>query len=364
MKKLKKILKSLPLINKLSKHNCYLSCNEINNFHMMFNGPYTSDNFVALCCERIANQPATKLSKTGMETFENIKTIRENLLDELKSNKPTSDTAIACTNCRKSKIKKWKNSDLIRRVGIAIYPSPCQSRCIYCLGTQNKDRFQLNSEDVKEAYNTFFETINYALENNYIAEDARWDIACGEITIHPYKEKIYELVKGKHARFSTNCFVYDENIGKNLSENPRSLMELSIDAGTPESWRKVKGFNNFDTIKENLQKYRNNCISSEQITLKYVMLPDINDNKEDFDSLIEIMQSLDVTHLRISRDHLRRYSKTDDGNEVLEIATESAEHKTKVISGTRTLIETLKKHGFTYNLAFFHPDEIDRIESK
>lgn len=360
MKKLKNFLKTLPLIKKISKQ--YLSCNEINDFHMMFNGPYTSDNFVALCCERIANQPATKLSKTGKDTFENIKKIRENLLKELKSNKLESDVSIACSNCRKSKIKKWKNSDMIRRVGIAIYPSPCQSKCIYCLGTQNKDRFQLKSTDVKEAYNTFFETINYALENGYIAEDARWDIACGEISIHPYKEKIYELVKGKHARFSTNCFIYDESIGQNLSENRRSLMELSIDAGTAESWRKVKGFDNFDTVKENLKRYRNDCISPEQITLKYIMLPDINDRQEDFDSLIEIMQSLDVTHLRISRDHLRRYSKTDEGNEFLETASESAEHKAQVISATKRLIETLKKHGFTHNLAFFQPDETSAIK--
>lgn len=118
------------------------------------------------------------------------------------------------------------------------------------------------------------------------------------------------LVRGKPAAFYTNCMKYDEAVAKNLHENPNSAINLSIDAGTPETWKRIKGRDNFETVMENLARYRAESAQAGQITMKYIVLPDINDIYEDYVSLIEIMKALDVKHLTLSRDIRKKYKMT------------------------------------------------------
>ena len=76
---------------------------------------------------------------------------------------------------------------------------------------------------------------------------------------------------------------------------------LSIDCGTPETWRKIKGFNNFDKAIENLEKYREYTTRPNQIRFKYIILPGINDSADDYEGLIEIMKRLDIRILHEMR---------------------------------------------------------------
>lgn len=141
-----------------------------------------------------------------------------------------------------------------------------------------------------------------ALDLKIIADDAVWQISSREIAIHPYHDRIMNIVKGRIACFYTNCMKFDEDIAKNLHDNPRSTINLSIDSGTPETWRKIKGLDNFDKVIENLSKYYVASTRPGQITLKYIVMPGINDNYEDFTSVIEIMKVLKVNRLIIARD--------------------------------------------------------------
>lgn len=66
-----------------------------------------------------------------------------------------------------------------------------------------------------------------------LSQDAAWQVSCGEIAIHPYHDRILQLVRKKHAVFYTNCMKYDEAVAQNLHDNPKSSINFSIDAGTP-----------------------------------------------------------------------------------------------------------------------------------
>ena len=51
-----------------------------------------------------------------------------------------------------------------------------------------------------------------------------------------------------------------------------------------------------------------------QITLKYILFPGINDNYEDYASLIEIMKNLGVNHLAVSRNTRIKYNIFEEQN--------------------------------------------------
>ena len=189
---------------------------------------------------------------------------------------------------------------------------------------------------------THFDFLEYADQRGMIDPEAVWQVSSGEITLHPYRDRIMELVRDRHAVFYTNAFLFDEAISQKLHDDPYSAIDLSIDAGTPGTWRKVKGFDNFETVLSNLHRYRQNSARPGQIILKYIILPDVNDGPEDLSAVVEIAKRLDVRHLTIARDTEKRYSS-------------SSKYRSKLVETAARLLGLCQRNGikndmYTYSV--------------
>lgn len=226
-------------------------------------------------------------------------------------------------------------------------PAPCQGKCIYCDVVKMPRKF--NDPESLESYERAFQALEYAEDTGLIASDASWLISSGEITIHPLREKIYGIVELKDVTFFTNAFIFDEEIARIMSKNPQAKLELSIDSGTAESWLKIKQRDNFADIVANLKKYYTHTIQQNQIILKYIFLPGLNDTSKDYEGIVRIMKEIGVTTLTISRER-RSYELTDD------------EHA-KLMNGVTELATTLRNSGFSYNLHSYSPTERRFINS-
>ncbi len=300
----------------------YYGCELIANMYLNFNGRIDIDNDTALsiCCEcnLPAPAPGIALKDNPEETLQRFIGMRSILLAEgLRKDKNISknDLLYPCKHCIHYKKINVTPSLNINYINLSMYPSPCQCKCIYCEVHKKWD----NSLKVQEAYDKLFNILEYGKEHGIISPDATWQISCGEITIHPYRKRIMDLVVGQTVVFYTNCFKFDEDIAKNLHDNPKSYINLSIDAGTPETWKKVKGFDNFEEVTSNLVKYHVNCARpGKQITFKYIILPGINDSIEDYLSLMEIMKVLKLKHLTLSFDTRTKYKEKN--NNLIESA--------------------------------------------
>ena len=303
----------------------YYSCGQIENLALIFNGTVDkSGKYLTFCCEPIGNIPGATLGRTAEESINRLVRERAALIEESKrlslagggtvSDEERKYTA-GCAKCVYFQLKDWKGQDkgpeqiIFSYVNLSMYPSPCQCKCIYCAmhGTEKIELNQLQTENYKKV----FDLIEWVDKKGMVAANATWQISSGEITIHPYKERILNLMKGKKAVFFSNCFIFDEKIAANLAENPDSQIELSIDCGTPETWHKVKGADNFGIVMDNLSKYHANTTKSGQIRFKYIVLPGINVSDADYKSVVEIMKRLDVGQLCISRNTRLMYARKE-----------------------------------------------------
>lgn len=119
-----------------------------------------------------------------------------------------------------------------------MYPAPCQSRCIYCnIPNENQS---VTGDAAKTACEKLFDMLDLAERCGILAPNAVWQVSSGEIAIHPYHDRIMKLVQGKAAAFYTNCMKFDEAVAQNLHDNPNSTINLSVDSGTRETWKKSK----------------------------------------------------------------------------------------------------------------------------
>jgi pyruvate-formate lyase-activating enzyme len=203
---------------------------------------------------------------------------------------------------------------------------------------------------VAEGYEKVFDALEYALGEGLIDPMAMWQLSCGEITIHPFAERLLDLAKDRVANFLTNCFRFDPRIAANLAANPNSIMNLSIDAGTGGTWRKVKGFDNFGAVVENLGRYRESCSRPDQITLKYLIFPGMNDGPEDIEGLIGLMKRLQTRTLSLARDCRTKY---EPGKEDTEALLAAAAH----------FVAALYRNGLTCDMLWFAPSERERVKS-
>ena len=171
-------------------------------------------------------------------------------------------------------------------------------------------------------------------------------------SIHPYKEKFFRIAKDSSIRFYTGCHIFDRQIAINLASNKDSQMSFSIDSGTSETWRKIKGVDNFQSVLENIDKYLSFGVRPEQIDLKYIVLPGTNDNPKDYESIINIMKRIGVQKLHIAAD-------------VRTLHVRQGERLETLIRSASLLAAMLQANGMRFVVAPFGytPDEETKILS-
>jgi len=221
------------------------------------------------------------------KTFNDFIKLRDNTIKKLNKGEPTK-----CDGCIELKFLDQLCHPLKSQFSYVIFNELgiCNCKCSYCNYQERLGRD--TSVDVD-----FVKLMQLVNEYGFDSENGIIELCNGEIAIHPQKKKIYKAVKEYRIMFLTNGLVYDKFIHKKL-ENGTGILNLSLDCGTRETFKKVKGLNAFDRVVGNLRKYvRHN---KGILNLKFIFLPGINDNNEDIEGFINLCIELNVTNVHIS----------------------------------------------------------------
>jgi molybdenum cofactor biosynthesis enzyme MoaA len=85
------------------------------------------------------------------------------------------------------------------------------------------------------------------------------------------------------------------------------FLNVSLDAGTADTFAKIKGIDCFDKVIKNLEKYA----AVGNIQLKYILLEGINDNKNDIDDFVAIAERINA-NVQISRDNRKSFTRMSE----------------------------------------------------
>lgn len=181
----------------------------------------------------------------------------------------------------------------------------CNADCVYCTEGCSIKR----DKEIINKYNDrlkSFSTLFFRIKNIYPEWTSKGNLvlAGGEITVNPNKNLLYELaddMTNAKMMIFTNGIVYDDRIATVLKNSAGASLMCDLDAGTAKSYVKVKGFNRFYTVCENLKKYR----QFGELILKYVIKPGWNDTVEDFQGTVNLLNELAINELILSPDFYR-----------------------------------------------------------
>lgn len=231
----------------------------------------------------------------GEVPLEKIHEARKTLKEKNQTNEDTP-----CKGCEFLEKREWEQRDkLVNHITIGHY-TPCNLRCTYCYTTKySEEQFKIMNTP---PYNAAKAVQSIADQNALCDGTTAW-LTGGEPTMFVDFEDIISVLDkySIYPTIGTNCVKpVSEKVLQGVSKGNIEIL-CSVDAGTKEKYKEVKGRNQIDNVWSNLKIYTDanpNCI-----IVKYIYM-DNNYQLEEVNSFILGCIQSGIKKISISRDVL------------------------------------------------------------
>lgn len=194
----------------------------------------------------------------------------------------------------------------------------CNMDCIYCDYANSLAHSYPFFSPTEDGEN-FLRLVERLDSCDLLSKTACIDFGGGELSVMPMRQQFLELARNYAAGSQvilSNCAVYSKEIAEILSLNENNLLECDLDAGTPETYVLVKGYDCFNQVIENLKQYS----TYGNIQLKYIVMPGFNTSQSDYLGQIKVLNDLGLKKLRLSPEGLHEKSRFDQRKTLYEMA--------------------------------------------
>lgn len=193
-------------------------------------------------------------------------------------------------------LEKFKRKNLFQLKNIIIKSfRQCEFSCAYCL-ERKYTKGKKTTKVEKSNFYDFLPIFKEIIKNNMIDKnEVRLEFQGGSIAVwDEFKDTLkYAVDYGiKHFCFHTNALTYIPEISEVAANNDCS-MSISIDSGCRETFKIIKGDDNFDIVINNITKYANAGINC---SIKYILVENINDNLEE---LVKFCNTIDYIRSKV-----------------------------------------------------------------
>jgi len=154
--------------------------------------------------------------------------------------------------------------------------------------------------------------VQHLEERNLLAHDASFVLGGGEPTVNPLWGEWLNIAAWYNSNFATNALIFDKKMAQ-LASKPGCGINVSVDAGTEQTYHKVKGVDAFRKVWDNISKY---VKYGSNISVKYIFLPE-NCGDEDINGFIREVVNSGVKTILFSRN----LSAQEEDGQLLEAAT-------------------------------------------
>lgn len=204
------------------------------------------------------------------------------------------DSESSCVGCKKMFYDVWDDiTPDFRYATIGLYPTPCNFKCFYCTIPSHE---KTTAKDAAH-YSLAIEILKEIRERGLLSPYADIALSSGEITVSPYRNMIFDAVKDYPIAFITNASVYSEFVAQKLRKGDSSIV-VSMDAGTRETFAKIKGVDAWDKTVSNLERYA----QTGKVIVKFILLNGINNREREYDGIIALCKHLGLKKLSIAVD--------------------------------------------------------------
>lgn len=253
------------------------------------------------CCEPSIKLPSFPFGSDDID-IDNYTSFLKNTLKSLQH-----DNAEICGGCpqkvdldpdlvcRDSSVEQMPPLALpikLKTIGISHFNS-CNSRCCYC------NAWTLPNKKINIL--KIFKQLHGA---GMFASNACFVWGGGECSILPAFEETATWIfdQGYQQMIATNAIRFSPAIATLLEYDAIKNIMISIDCGSPELYKRIKGVDQYDTVCENIKRYIKISKYKSTIQLKFVIL-EVVDNSCDIDNFFDLCKYFGITNVCYSVDY-------------------------------------------------------------
>ena len=103
--------------------------------------------------------------------------------------------------------------------------------------------------------------------------------------------------------------LYDKSIANALKHDNTNLI-ISMDAGTEETFKKIKRIDKLPTMIENIKKYMQASERAiDHVLIKYIIINNLNDTEEELEAFLKLAKSTGTPRIRLDIEFCRGCNK-------------------------------------------------------
>ncbi len=296
------------------KYERYVSCKWLESGVCFDNGVYGSN--VKLCCYMSAPGGGNTMifkdyhgEKIDWDKFFEIKRQYRKIQKE-------GGTVEGCRGCVFLEDKYWLQEDYIDNI-IFDHFTKCNCACKYCYTEEDKKHY--NS---LKTYN-IYPIIKDMFDKKIIRRNGAIGFGGGEPTILPEFDKLIKLFLKNgfdDMRVPSSGIKYSKVIEKGLASGQLSVV-VSIDSSSRETYKKIKQTDAFNTVCKNLKRYAKAQKRFYTVMSKYIIIPDVNDNREEIDNWLKFNKenNIQILIIDIENSWLNRYRQDKPDEKIMDL---------------------------------------------
>lgn len=296
------------------KRERYISCKWLESGVCFDNGVYGSN--VKLCCYMSAPGGGNTMifedyygSKINWEEFFRIKR-------EYREIQKRGETVAGCVGCVFLEEQDWLQEDYIDNI-IFDHFTKCNCCCTYCYTEEDKKRY-----NTLKTYN-IYPIVKEMFDKKIIRRGGAIGFGGGEPTILPEFDKLISLFLKNgfdDMRVPSSGIKYSRVIEKGISTGQLSVV-ISIDSSSRETYKKIKQIDAFNKVCANLKKYAKAQRRTFNVISKYIIIPEVNDNKEEIDNWLKFNKenNIGIIVIDIENSWLTKYRNEEPDERIIDL---------------------------------------------
>lgn len=259
---------------------------------------FAQKNLIPCCCSPTHNYSSVFIKNLNGENFDTdlyfeqrgkyISMLKNGIVPE------------PCIGCYRLKEKDWEEALNITRI-IITNRTKCSCNCVYCslvkFGGQTKK--ELNNA---ETYN-IIPLLKDLHKKNLIKPETLITVAGGECSEYPNGELEFIV----YLAFICNCrlellssgLFYSKGIAQAL-KSPKTMLKISADSGFKSTFEKIKRVKRYEAFWRNIKAYAQASCENSQVRLKYIIIPDINDNIDEVNAFVNKCKQAECKFVELS----------------------------------------------------------------
>ena len=146
--------------------------------------------------------------------------------------------------------------------------------------------YYVDKNEMKKFKNyNFLPILKDMIKRDILRNNGHVSFGGGEVTLLKEFDKLLHMFIDAGfplTRIHSSCIKYSKAIERGLKEGKVDLI-VSVDAGSKEMHRKIKQDRSYEKVWKNLKRYASHQKDPYAVKAKYILIPGINDKKEEID---------------------------------------------------------------------------------